>query len=237
MNRRWLNLLSMAAMAPLAVDVSPTLPDSSVTSLTIAMGSGDYAYVTRGCDNQVLSAEKRHFRESAIALNHDFKGAPELGVRATILDEMPEYEQGTVILNPYGALEGKKVGFGIGYVAVPDEAQYYYYYDRHYEIVPASGHIRFGARTGTHFSMNLNEDIPLTSGGGAFRMGFGFRPAKVADIWLGMGAIPYDKTGFVARTDIHATRFLDLHATGRLGGSEGIRENAFSVGATFKLTH
>ncbi|HET9950498.1 MAG TPA: hypothetical protein VFS09_01760 [Candidatus Eisenbacteria bacterium] len=234
MKLRWLNLISMAAMAPLAVNVSPTLQDSSVTSLTIAMGSGDYAYVTRGCDNEVISANKRHFRESAIALNHDFKGAPELGVRATILNEMPEYEDGTVILNPYGALEGKHVGFGIGYVSVPDA---YSYYDRHYEIVPASGHLRFGRREGTHFSMHLNEDLPLTSGGGAFRMGVGFRPARVADIWLGSAVFPYDRPGFVARADIHATRFLDLHATGRLGGSEGVEENAFSLGATFKLTH
>jgi hypothetical protein len=234
MKFRWLNLVTMAAVAPLAVNVSPTLQDSSVTSLTFAAGSGSYADITRGCNNEVLDKEKMQFRETAVALHHDFKGPPEVGVRATILNQMPGYEDGTVVVNPYFALEGKSVGFGLGYVSVQGTPSYYGF-GGDYEIAPASGHLRLGKRTG-YFSMNLNEDVPLTSGAGAFRMGAGFRASKNFDFWLGAGAVPYDQVGLVVRTDIHATRFLDLHATGRLGGSQGISENAVSVGVTLKHT-
>jgi hypothetical protein len=230
MKLRWLNLLSMAAMAPLALDVSPAPPDSSVTSLTFAAGTGDYAYVLRGCDNSVISAEKRHFRESGVELRHDFKGIPEVGMRATILNEMPQYEDGTVILNPYFALEGSKIGIGFGYVSVPGDNSYL---GRDYEIVPASGHLRVGPRS-NYWSMHLNEDLPITSGGGEFRTGVGFRAGTVADMWLGVGSIPYDHVGAIARTDIHATRFLDLHVAGRLGSSQGVPENAVTVGVTLK---
>ena len=232
MKLRWLNLVSMAAMAPMAVNVAPTRPDSSVTSLTFAAGSGDYAYVVRGCDNSVISAEKRHFRESGVELKHDFEGPPELGLRATILNEMPGYEDGTVVLNPFFSVEGTTLGIGLGFVNVQGD---YHLQSEDYEIIPASGHLRIGKRSG-YFSVHLNEDLPMTSGGGAMRTGAGFRAGKAADFWLGVGTLPFDQVGFVARADIHATRFLDLHAAGRLGSSQGINENAASVGVTLKLT-
>jgi hypothetical protein len=234
MTRRWLNFIATAALTPLAVSVSPALRDSSVTSLTIAAGSGDYAYVTRGCDNEVLTKQKLHFRDSGIEVKHEFRGPLAAGVRMTVLNEMPEYDKGSVVVNPNIAMEWDKVGLGLGGTFVPDDNANG---QPDYKIPRASAHIRVGQLTKLHASIHLGEDIPLTSGGGAYRIGAGFRPLKDADLWLGLGGYPYDKAGFIVRADYHATPYLDLHATGRLGSSEGIKENAVSAGVTVKLTH
>ena len=232
MTRRRMSLLSMAVLAPLVVDVPGSSRDSSVTTFMIAAGGGSYAEVTRGCQGEVLTADQRRFRDMGFGVNHQVKKPLEVGVRATVLRRMSGYDDGSVLWNPYVALEGGKVGFGLGYVSNSDRP-----YTNEFDIWPVSGHLRIGSPERFYFSIHALEDVPLVSGGGAVRSGFGFRPIRSVDAWIGMGTpLPYDKPGVLAKTTIHVNSMLDVNATGRLGSSEGRTENAGSVGLTVRLT-
>ena len=232
MTRRRMSILSMAVLAPLVVDMPGADPDSSVTTFMVAAGAGSYADVSRGCEGQVLSADHRRFRDLGFGANHRVAGPLEVGVRGTVLQRMPGYEDGTVLWNPNASLEWRRFGFGFGYVSNANRP-----YAEDFDIWPVSGHLRGGSLAGTYFSMNVLEDAPMVSGGSPIRMGLGFSPSRSVGLWLGWsGFVPYDKPGFLAKTTIHVNSVLDLNATGRLGGSEGKSETAGSVGLTLRLT-
>ncbi|MGE5175942.1 MAG: hypothetical protein ACM3JJ_06140 [Hyphomicrobiales bacterium] len=231
MVRRWLSALcSLAVVAPLAVDVRAPDPDSSATSLKVAFGAGSYAYVTRGCEGQVIDRYQRRFRDAGVEVKHRFDGPVEVGSRVHLLRRFPEYEKNTLVWNPNVSVEGGKIGFGLGVNLNRGKTPYV---DRDFEISPVTGHLRLGSLRSVYFSMHVFEDVPIASGGGPVRMGLGFDVPRVMDGWVGMGTPPpYDKPGFVAKADVHVTRFLDLNFAGRLGGSEGLTENSGSVGIT-----
>jgi len=233
MTRRRLSILSMAVLAPLAVDMQRTEPDSAVTSFMIAAGGGTYADVSRGCQGEILSANERPYRDVGLGVNHRVVGDLDLGLRATVLLRKLGYKDGSVLWNPNFSVEGRGAGFGLGFVTNTHTD-----YPGNDDISPVSGHLRFGSLAKTYFSIHVSEDLPLISGsGGAVRLGLGVRPGRVVRVWLGMGSpVPYDKLGFVVKTTVHVNRMLDLNATGRLGGSEGKAENAGAVGLTVRLT-
>jgi len=227
-----MSILSMAVLTPLAVDMPGTNEDSSVTSVMIAAGAGSYAEVSRGCHGEVLSKEQRRYRDLGFAASHGFEGPLEVGVRASLLRRMPGYEDGTVMWNPNVAVEGRHVGFGLGYVSNADQPL-----SDEFDIWPVSGHLRFGTLSGLHFSVHALEDVPLVSGGGTVRSGIGFRPSRAVDAWVGMGyGPPYDKPGFQLKSTVHLNSMLDLNGSARLGSSEGQSENAGSLGLTVRLT-
>jgi len=230
MTRRRMSILSMAVLAPLAVDVSSR--DSSVTSFMVAAGGGSYAEVTRGCQGEVLSADQRRYRDMGYAVNHKFVGLVNVGVRATVLRRMVGYRDGSVMWNPNASLEGTHVGFGLGYVSNADRPN-----SDEFDIWPVSGHLRVGRLSRLYYSIHALEDVPLVSGGGTIRSGIGFRPGRLVDVWAGLGyGPPYDKPGFEARSAVHLNSMLDLNASGRLSSSEGRSENAGSLGLTVRLT-
>jgi len=227
-----MSILSMAVLAPLAVELPGTNEDSSVTSLMIAAGAGSYAEVSRGCEGQVLSKEQRRYRDLGFAASHGFEGPLEVGVRATVLRRMPGYEDDEIVWNPNVSVEGRHVGFGLGYVSNADRPV-----SDEFDIWPVSGHLRFGSPTKMYFSVHALEDVPLVSGGGTVRSGIGFRPSRAVDAWVGLGyGPPYDKPGFQVKSTIHLNSILDLNASGRLGRSEGQSENAGSLGLSIRLT-
>jgi len=233
MTRRRRAILSMAVLAPLAVDMPGTHPDSSVTSFMIAAGGGTYADVARGCQGEILSADKRSYRDLGFGANHRVVGKLDVGLRATVIRRMPGHKDGSVLWNPNFSIEGRGAGFGLGYISNtttddPDDD----------DLSPVSGHLRFGSLARTYFSLHVAEDVPMISGsGGTVRLGLGVHPGRAIDLWIGMGSpVPYDKPGFVAKTTIHVNPMLDLNATGRLGSSEGKAENAGAVGVTVRFT-
>lgn len=236
MNRRWVSALSLAVVAPLAVDGNVPDPDSSATSLVLGYGAGSYAYVTRGCEGEVIDRYQRRFQDAGGEVKHHFNGPIEAGLRANVLREMPEYEKNTVVWNPYVSMEWKGVGLGVGVNFMRDRTVRYG--DREFDVLPVSAHLRFGSLRSVYFSTHVFEDVPLVSGGGPVRTGLGFHVGPVVDGWAGMSLpIPYDMPGLAAKADVHVTRFLDVNLAGRLGGSEGLSENAGSLGITIRRTH
>ena len=231
MTRRWLRIISFAALAPLAVDMPG---DSSSTSLTIGVGAGSYAAITRGCDGSTITRRQEYFRDVGAAVEHKTSGPLSFGVRSAVLRRMPGYDTDAVLVNPYVAIDKRYFGIGVGFISGVDRDD-----EEDYDIWPVSGHLRVGSQRGPlRFSIHALEDVPLASGGGAIRLGFGFRPVRALDAWVGLGTpIPYDHAGLVVKTDIHIHRRLDLNFAGRLGGSEGLDENAAALGITYRFPH
>jgi len=152
----------MAAVAPLAVDLPASNPDSSVTSLAASMGAGSYAYVARGCEGDVLSKKQYYYRDAGFAVEHKFPGPVAVGLRSTVVREFPGFPENTIVWNPYVSAEWRKFGLGAGYVPRGETLVS----GSGTDVPPASAHLRAGAFDRMYFSIHLWEDVPAISGGG-----------------------------------------------------------------------
>ena len=230
--RRSIPLLSAAlAAAPLAI----SQPDSSVTELRLSGGRGAYAYVTRGCDNSVISKEKIDFDNVGVEASHKFTWPVRVGARAGVVRPQASgleyyYDASQLELryvNPYLSLEWPGFSIGGGYVSA----------NRHFPeeefSTTASGHIRIGKKT--YFEMSFFEGVPLLTAGYA-QMGLGFRLPK-ADLWIGMADVPQDKPGLVTRGEYRIGDRLGIGGTARLGSSEGVSESGFALSLSYRFTH
>lgn len=218
------------AAAPLAISHTDS---SSVTELLVAGGSGSYAYVTRGCDNSVISKNRIDYDNLGAEVSHKFRGPVRLGVRAGLLGPDGsgpyDYVSATDVryVNPYLSMDWTGFSIGGGWVRG----------NRHFPeedfSQTGSGHIRIGKKT--YFEASFFEAVPLVTSGYA-QMGLGHRWPR-ADIWMGVGAVPQDQVGFVGRAQYRIRNRLGLGGTLRLGSSEGISENAFALSLSYRFTH
>jgi hypothetical protein len=219
----------VAVAAPLAVST----PDSSVTTVRVAGGEGTYASITRGCSGEVLSAYQREYENAGVDLSHKFTSPIRVGARAGFV-RPPQASVSARYINPYLSLDWGGFSVGGGWVRsdsrLPDGG------GQDYIGVPSStvsGHVRIGNRV--YWSVSYLEGVPLATGGYA-QTGVGVRGRRL-DFWIGAGAVPQDAPGLVARADVRVVRGLSLGATGRLGSSEGISENAFAFSLSYAWAH
>ena len=218
---------ALAAAAPLAI----TSPDSSVTTAQLLGGTGSYAEIARGCNNEVLSREKLPYSNAGAELSHKFPGPVQIGARAGTY-KLERDTEATRYVNPYLSLEWRAFSLGGGVIGTPrgfpggagsaDD-------HRHY-----SAHIRIGSRTG-YFSTSYMEGVPILTGG-YYQFGVG-GGGRREDIWGGLGIGPYDKLGAVLKFDYRILGGLGVSGVGRLGSSEGVSENSFALGLSFRGVH
>ena len=228
--RRSVPLWSAAlAAAPLAI----SHVDSSVTELRVAGGKGSYAYITRGCDNSVISKERIDYDNVGAEVSHKFTAPVSLGMRAGIV--RPDAAGRHGYESPYDVryvnryLSFDWPGFSIGGGLVKGD-QYFPEVDL---SKTGSGHIRIGK--GTYFEFSYFEAVPLVTTGYG-QMGLGFRRPRM-DFWLGVAAVPQDMPGFVGRGEYRIGDRLGVGGTLRLGSSEGVSENAFAVALSYRFIH
>jgi hypothetical protein len=219
----------VAVAAPLAF----SSPDSSVTSLRIAGGEGAYAVITRGCNGEVLTAAKAEYENAGMDLSHKFVSPVRIGARAGLI-QPPGSSVTLRYVNPYVSLDWSGFSIGGGWVRsdrrLPDGG------GEDYLPMPentGSAHIRVGKKV--YWSLSYLEGVPLATGGYG-QTGLGVREGRL-DFWLGAGVVPQDRPGFVVRADLRVAGGLSLGATGRLGSSEGISENAFAVSLSYAWVH
>jgi len=224
------------AAAPLAISHT----DSSVTELLVAGGSGSYAYVTRGCDNSVISKQRIDYVNVGAEVSHKFVAPVRLGVRTGLVRThghfYSELLSDTRYVNPNLSLEWPGFSIGGGWVVANrpfPEQDLLQTASGHVGSQTASGHIRIGR--GTYFEASFFEAVPLVTAGYA-QTGLGHRWSR-ADLWLGVGALPHDQVGFVGRGQYRIGNRLGLGGTLRLGSSQGISENAFAVSLSYRFTH
>lgn len=226
-------------LLPLVIGVPVSEDDSTEMNIKFAAGKGSYATITRGCEGQVLSKRKIPFQDMGFSVDYRIKSPACLGLRAgkiwteyeySVYTNGIEYEKMTnSYLNPNISLEGSKLGIGIGYF-IPKK-----HLPKKEKKQLFSWHLRFGPPK-SYFSIHYLENVPLYSGGGYVNLGLGGKAGKKINYWFGLGSAgPYDKAGFVAKTNFEIKRNWHLDLAGRLGGSEGIWENAIAVGLNYRL--
>jgi len=240
--------VSFLILLPLVAGVENTNRDSTETNLKIAGGLGSYAYITRGCEGEVLTKEKIPFKDTGFSFDHKFKAPLKVGLRCGYIwdkkDRATEYidwidtmiiveNSNNFYLNPDLSFEGKRFGIGVG----PFFAQKTLYGREGEELgkILPSWHIRIGSRK-LYFSANMLENVPLYSGGGYADLGVGGAVNPNFSYWIGLGSSgPYDNSGLLLKTNfkLHRNWYLDL--TGRLGQSEGVSESAISAGLNYRV--
>ena len=228
MRRRLSTIGALAAAAPLAVSAPP----DHATEVRVAAGTGSYAVITRGCDNSVIAKHQAHFDNWSAEASHKFSSSPvRLGVRGGSF-QIGELDQSGYV-NPYLSLDWRRFSIGGGWVGadgpIPD--------GDNDELTnqgngsTASGHVRIGSSR-LYFSLSAFEGFPFLSPG-HLAMGVGKGGERVHG-WLGTSFAPYDQPGVLAQVDVSAGRHFRVIGLGRLGSSEGVDENAFALGLSYR---
>ena len=237
-----LKYFGLLFLFPLVIGVQGEGPDSSETNFKLAGGAGSYAYVSRGCAGEVLNKQKIPYADGGFSIDHKFKFPLRIGFRGGYIREhsRTSWEQAystdertnNFYFNPDMALDWKYFGIGAGFFSSQKDL---YWRD----IGPArnfpSGHIRIGSPR-FYFLAHLMESVPLYSGGGYLNLGLGGKVSRKVSYWLGLGIIgPYDTEGFLVKTDFEFAKNWQLNLAGRWGGSQGISENAVSLGLSYRI--
>ena len=227
-------------MLPFVVGVQGNNKDSTVTNIKLAVGTGSYAYITRGCEGQVISKNKVPFKDLGFSLDHKFKFPVRVGLKGGNIWERYSLEEvnlqsGTATnfyINPDISLEWKWFGIGAGLFSAEKDL---YWRDMGLARNLPSGHLRLGSPQ-LYLSAHLMESVPLYSGGGYLNFGLGGQASRRVSYWLGIGVTgPYDNGGFLIKTNIQVKGNWHLDLAGRLGQSQGISENALSFGINYRF--
>ncbi len=217
-------------LAPLVADVESGGRDSSEFRLTLAGGGGSYAAVSRGCGGGVLVEDLLPFSDVGVSIERA-SGPAVFGLRGSFIhtSDGPDPVE-NALLNLYASFEGRRVGIGTGIVATRKGLPRR---DDNRVRSPVSAHVRFGNPAKLYLSASVFENLPLYSGGGYLDTGFGGRPHRRLNLWVGVsGGGPYDAGGVLMKSSLTLSRDLDLGLRARFGSSEGVSENAFSIGVT-----
>jgi hypothetical protein len=229
-------LIAGVLVLPVAIE-APGPEGGSATSVSAAAGAGSLALVARGCEGRVLRADKLQLRDAAAAVEHHFPGPVSVGVRAGVTD-IRELSYVTRYVNPHASLDWTYAGLGGGYIysnqTIYTGGELGFETDQHNF---GSGHLRVGRADRIYLLMSVAEGMPLYSDGGLFELGIGFKPHSRVQALATLSALPYDAAGLGLHARIETTPNLYLDLGGRLGGSEGVAENAWKVGVTYRATH
>jgi hypothetical protein len=239
---RKLKYLGILFLLPLVVGIQGSNKDSSETNIKLAGGTGSYAYITRGCEGQVLTKNKIPFNDLGFSLDHKFASPVRVGLRGGNIWERNRYSFEGIdspsekitnfYINPDLSLEWKWFSIGAGLFSAEKDL---YWRDMGSARKLPSGHLRLGSPQ-LYLSAHLLESVPLYSGGGYLNLGFGGEASRRVSFWLGLGVTgPYDIGGFLIKTNIKVKGNWRLDLAGRLGSSEGISENAFSFGLNYRF--
>jgi hypothetical protein len=130
-------MLCLLFMSALPIGFTPAPDDSSETNLQLWGGAGQYALITRGCNNEILDKQKIPFSEVNAALDYKSASPVRMGIHGSYIRSKKEGEQVTYntptnmshtqlisteifAVNPFINLEWKKFAFGAGYLWAND---------------------------------------------------------------------------------------------------------------------
>lgn len=233
---RKLKYLGFLFLLPLVVGVQADKKDSTETNIKVAGGAGSYAYITRGCQGQVLTKDKVPFKDFGFSLDHKFRFPVRVGLRGGHIwnknVHSPDEMITNLYLNPHVSLELRSFGIGAGLCSAQKELSAK---KSGSETTLPSWHLRLGNRK-LYFSIHMLENVPIYSGGGFVNLGFGGMVGREASCWFGVSSPrPYDALGFLVKTNFKLQGNWHLDLAGRLGQSEGVSESAISLGINYKF--
>ncbi len=231
------HVLALGAMFLLpylvSVDGDSTIPPD--TFVEFAIGKGLYADVTRGCNGEILSVDKRHFYDVGGKVVHKISVLKlEAGAGLTNGDEgiLEQNNQGwpeTYVGRPTAYFDGtfgldtKYFGLDLGGLAMFRQPQ---------TVVLPAGSLRLGSYSSLFISLGIAQNTPLLAGSSLFDVGVGLNLGKANSIlWFGLGEYPYDsdKGIFAVKLDVPLSSDFILQPRAGLGlGNFG--EYSFSLG-------
>lgn len=205
--------------------------DRSETSVFVAGGVGTYAVVHRGCEGTTNKFEV-DYGDLGASVEHGFEGPARIGLRVgAIWPEDGPLDLSNIYVNPHVAVDWKAASLGLG--GVVSQRSFPSVDGESIEPV-ISAHIRLGRLDKIYASSSWFENVPVYSGGGYFDIGLGGRPTRSFDLWLGVSAGPYDNGGVLVKASHRVGPSFSLALHARLGSSEGIDENAVSLGVGYR---
>jgi len=165
-----------------------------------------------------------------------------------ISEAMSSYAQTSYwYVNPYVAIEGSKIGIGIG--ALGSQAPLRTAETKRIpeDLLEGAGiqpsfHFRLGPRDKFYVSYSLWEGIPIYSGGGMHNAGVGFLLGRHLDVWTGYAfGGPYRTDGMLVRATLGASSAVAVNISLRVpvdyqsaDGYGSINEIGGSVGLQFR---
>jgi hypothetical protein len=209
----------LLATLPLAVDL-PGSRDSSRTSnlqVEVATGFSQFAFVSRGCNGEILSVTHNQLDSGALVVEHRLPNNLVIGVRAgnvgttlnsrtqvytgapyySYRDSMLTTRYSNPYVNPYLGYEGGWAGIGGGFMKADHPLMLS---EGSYQDVHTTWHLRFG-NDERRLTLRWMEDVPLESEG-HFSADLGFHPPGKYEVGVFAGLLgPYDGTmlGFRGR--------------------------------------
>ena len=98
------------------------------------------------------------------------------------------------------------------------------------ETIPMSAHLRFGNFEKANFQVSLNEDLPLASGAGYFKLGLGYHAGSRVLLFTGLSLGFYEDVGLVQQVVVPLSDRFDLDLSTRLGSTDGKFAGGFALG-------
>lgn len=255
---RWC-LVALTAVLPLSIRVSA--PADSVapfvardgTRFEVLGGTGEYAFITRGCEGQVLNTVPGTFRDAGARVEHSIGHGMTLGVRGGVVHDDIAGTPGPIgvtpgsgpspgtrseldnaYVNPYFTYEqtGGSVGFGWvahqhEFVTTGEQART----ASNHPLNDISAHLRIG-QSGHYFAIRWMEGVPLASSGGYMDIGMGEQPAgRRLAIYGGLGTGgPYEGAGLLVNGTYHFPNGITTSVRTRLGFWSNHNASGVAVG-------
>ena len=214
----------------MALGVVPASKDSSEVTLRLAGGAGQYAFIMRGCEGEVLAKADVPFSEVSGEVSYKGTNPARFGVRGSrVMFTDTDYD--AVSLNPFLSLEFESFGLGCGYTWLSDPIPW------GEEVLDngfPGGYLRFGNRRNQYCDLSVMQPDGLCTDG-YLRFGVGSDANPNVGWWLGMNSGPYDGFGVGAKVDVRVKPGLYVNMAGRIGDSEGISEYNYRAGLTYRI--
>lgn len=257
-------LITLSITTPFSVrvhehgDTLATVTAADGTQYEIAGGTGEYAFITRGCNGEVLRRDPASFHEGAVRVEQPIgRGGFAVGVRAGIVRDDLAGGDGIVrpsglppgepqppravttnrYLNPYLVANFPEGSVGAGLVMHEREFPTAGEGARTIPSRPLndlSAHIRTGSEL-EYFEVRWMEGMPLYSDGGLLSLGAGGRPANGrTTFFVGVGTGgPYEGAGFAARLGRDVGDW-NVSVRSRFGVSGGANASGVALGVSYR---
>lgn len=206
----------------------PESKDSTDLYVGVHGGAGQVVAVLRDCNGEPLSSVAVKYSDVGGSASWPVHHTPlVLGLSGGgWFAKDADIEYGWI--NPSLSIEGRDVGFGIGYVggdfpqdfgnlSEPDHVRY-------------SGHLRLGSPRSFYIRVGVAESTPLISGGGLWDAGFGFPVGSKVDLYSAFSTGFYDQSGFAQHARFRLSRHFDLTAAVRVGQADNQFEGSAAAG-------
>ncbi|MEQ1832426.1 MAG: hypothetical protein ABL977_05165 [Candidatus Eisenbacteria bacterium] len=255
-------LIGLLSITPFSIvlhergDTLATVTTADGTQIEIAAGTGEYAFVSRGCNGQITGRRAAAFRDAAVRVQQPVGGGLALGVRAGIMHDdiaggdarippatplpgeivPPRQVTDNHYVNPYFVYERPGGSVGLGYVwherDFPTAGEFAREQPDH-PLNDLSGHLRIGPER-NYFEMRWMEGMPLAADGGFFTIGGGGRPnGGPTTVFVGLGAGgPYEGAGLALRVGRDVGDF-NVGVRTRLGMSGGANATGVGLGIQY----